>query len=225
MNEGAISAVSGRSAASENQESVVFQFALKLRCWGEGFRGRRSAQGSCPRGRKGHLPKVCLRRKKFERHDGLSVAPWPDRHHSAFRFLFAVVVHQDECLPHRHRDVQNRQSSMPAHGKGAGADLEFLVLFINSLYCQIGENGYPRGAAAFAAPKMKGGHARWSPLLSTNLEGLTARPVTSREPKLASGPRLWLSLPGASSLESSLWHFLGGIACRYQTRVCCGSTF
>jgi hypothetical protein len=93
------------------------------------------------------------------------------------------------------------------------------------LYCQIGENGYPGGAAAFAAPKMKGGHARWSPLSFYDLEGLTARPVTSREPKLASGPNVWLPLPSASSLESSLWHFLLGIACRYQTGVYCGSTF
>src|SRR5438876_7715283 len=66
---------------------------------GGGFGSRR---------RKGHLPKVCLRRKKCERHDGLSAAPWPKRHHSAFRFLLAVLVSQDECLPDRQGDVQNR---------------------------------------------------------------------------------------------------------------------
>lgn len=149
---------------------------------GSGFHGCRSAQGSCARRRKGHLPKVCLGRKKLERHDGLSVAPRPERHHSRFRFLFAAFVHQDESLPHGNRDVQNRQPSMPAHGNRAGADLEFLVLFIDSLYRQIGENGYAGGAAAFAAPKMKGGHARWSPLSFYESRESYCSPVTSREP-------------------------------------------
>ena len=76
---------------------------------------------------------------------------------------------------------------MLAHGKGAAADLEPLVLFIDSLYCQIGENGYTGSSAAFALPTTERGHDRSSPLLSSDLEVLTACPVTSREP--GSNPR------------------------------------
>ncbi len=164
--------------------------------------------GFCSRRRKAHLPKVCRRRKKCERHDGLPVAPRPKRHHPAFRFLLGVLVNQDECLAHRHGDVQNRQPTMPAHGKRAGPDLESLVLFIDSLYRQIGENGYPGGSAAFALPTMKGGHGRSSPQLSTNLEALTACPaVTSREPSSNPGPDVWLPAPSAGSHQASLGGF------------------
>src|SRR5437879_11979697 len=115
---------------------------------GGGFGSRR---------RKGHLPKVCLRRKKCERHDGLSAAPWPKRHHSAFRFLLAVLVSQDECLPDRQGDVQNRKPTVPAHGKRAGPGLEPLVLSIDSLHGQIDEDEYADGSTAFAVPAVKGG--------------------------------------------------------------------
>src|SRR2546429_4262303 len=66
---------------------------------GGGFGSRR---------RKGHLTKVCLRRKKCERHDGLSAAPWPKRHHSAFRFLLAVLVSQDERSEEHTSELQSR---------------------------------------------------------------------------------------------------------------------
>jgi len=115
-----------------------------------------------------------------------------------------VVVNQDERLPQRHGDVQNRQPAMLAHGKGAAADLEPLVLFIDSLYCQIGENGYTGSSAAFALPTTERGHDRSSPLLSSDLEVLTACPVTSREP--GSNPT-WVPAPSAGSNENSLPRF------------------
>jgi len=144
--------------------------------------------GFCSRRRKGHLPKVCLRRKKCERHDGLSVAPLPKRHHSAFRFLLAVLVSQDECLPDRHGDVQHRQPTVPAHGKRAGPDPEPLVLSIDSLHGQIDEDGYADGSTAFAVPTVKGGHDQVLCFLRISRLLLLVA-LTSREPKRESGLR------------------------------------
>src|SRR5207249_10816947 len=88
--------------------------------------------------------------------------------HPAFRPLLAFVVDDERRLPHRNRYVQDRQPSMAADGKRASLGLEFLVLFVDTVDGQISEDGYPSGSAAFDAAKMKRGHSRRGPLLSTN---------------------------------------------------------